>query len=428
MTVAAELPMEIINNIMEIAIDTLDPQSVSSITLLSHQFRVMVNKERFFHLNFDSDTSWNELHGLATLFEQAAGIAIRGIQTFIASIYIRIEDDCDYDEIQPHITIFKHLFRHDAILHTPIRKLSLYITNVAGLLSVDPALDYSLRSLLSESHVNFLELCQSWEIPYDLLHRSKIEHLSLLCVGGLSKHFVTRNLNPVNLKSLTISLYDGSQFKITDLMTLLGALESSCFSYMTSLTISTSFVHFARKLLELTQCLETLTIKCAEELYQTPSHVSGNSLFNYHLLPHLKNLNISYALDISCTYPLASSTDCLVGHLLPSHLDKLCIDIRLLDVVDHHLHGPDYGLVESGALLQEAVAWDERLSSLVRGKAKHPVVHINIHIHRRFMETQYHSPIWKDCWRQHFLNAFSTCRTSMKHFFLSIDTTSKAYD
>ncbi|KAH9478977.1 hypothetical protein JR316_0009440 [Psilocybe cubensis] len=371
MTVAAELPMEIINNIMEIAIDTLDPQSVSSITLLSHQFRVMVNKERFFHLNFDSDTSWNELHGLATLFEQAAGIAIRGIQTFIASIYIRIEDDCDYDEIQPHITIFKHLFRHDAILHTPIRKLSLYITNVAGLLSVDPALDYSLRSLLSESHVNFLELCQSWEIPYDLLHRSKIEHLSLLCVGGLSKHFVTRNLNPVNLKSLTISLYDGSQFKITDLMTLLGALESSCFSYMTSLTISTSFVHFARKLLELTQCLETLTIKCAEELYQ---------------------------------------------------------NIRLLDVVDHHLHGPDYGLVESGALLQEAVAWDERLSSLVRGKAKHPVVHINIHIHRRFMETQYHSPIWKDCWRQHFLNAFSTCRTSMKHFFLSIDTTSKAYD
>ncbi|KAH9475621.1 hypothetical protein JR316_0012738 [Psilocybe cubensis] len=203
------LPIEVINTIMEIAVATLDPQSISSITLLSHHFRNIANKQRFSKLKFDTVTIWTLFQRLAILVEEAAGYPMRGIQTFITSIYIHIPDDYDPDKMQPHITVFNHLFRDDVILFSPIRKLSLYMTDVAGSFNMDPALDASLRSLLKESHINFLELYHSEEIPCDLLHGSRIEHLSLWDAGLLSKRYsVPMELDPVDIHRSTTMTSD----------------------------------------------------------------------------------------------------------------------------------------------------------------------------------------------------------------------------
>ncbi|KAH9475627.1 hypothetical protein JR316_0012744 [Psilocybe cubensis] len=129
-----DLPIEIINTIMEIAVTTLDPQSVSSITLLSQHFRTIANEKRYSQIGFDNESFWNDLPQLATLIEEAGGYQIRGIHTFITSLHIWIPDKCYAEALLPYVTIFNHLFKDDAMLCTPIRKLSISVTNFAAAL------------------------------------------------------------------------------------------------------------------------------------------------------------------------------------------------------------------------------------------------------------------------------------------------------
>ncbi|KAH9475626.1 hypothetical protein JR316_0012743 [Psilocybe cubensis] len=367
---------------MEIAVVILDAQSVSSITLLSHHFRILANIQRLSHLDFDSGTirKLHQLHGLATLIEEAAGYSMRGIHTFIASIYIHIQEECDAYQMQANVTILNHLFRDDALLATPIRKLSLYLTNITGLFAVEPAMEASFRSLLKESHINFLELYYSDDIPFDLLQESKIEHLSLLCVGGLYKPYNRpKALIPIYLKSFSISLYPTTALEIHDLLVLLGLSRSNPFPHLTSLSISTALITFGTELLKLTKCLETLTLDCAEETFRfmAESLNPGKNLFDSQLFRHLKFLNINYRLHARHLGPDGPLAGSLVGQSLPPQLEKLCITLRLEDMILDTLTGPDYGHLDEGVLLKEAVSWDENLSSPVYRSRKDFVVQMN---------------------------------------------------
>ncbi|KAH9478981.1 hypothetical protein JR316_0009444 [Psilocybe cubensis] len=401
MSTSTELPIDIINFIMVIAVGALDAQSVSSIALLSHHFRIVANKQRFSDLTFYGRPIRNKIHVFATLIEESAGYeSMRGIHTFITSINLDIPNTCDADKLQPYTTIFKHLFRHDAVLCTPIRAMSLSMYNVAKLLSMDPALDISLRSLLRESHINFLELFQSFCVPCDLLQGSKLEHISLLGVSILSKYPVIEKLEPVYLKSLSVTWYSHPQFEIINLMELFGAHEAGHFSNLTSLTISTSSGDFANDLLKLSPRLETLT------------------------------LNFSEGLNEGRHIPPGTSRVHLIGYSLPSHLENLSIYMRFRDHVESTLNGPDDGLLDADILLKEAVSWDEHLHSLLCGKEDHLhlVPQVTVRLVRQFEEKTYKSSIWEDCWRRRFTDAFSRCQTSVVNFFLYIDTVSIAYD
>uniref|UniRef100_A0A8H7XXF7 Uncharacterized protein n=1 Tax=Psilocybe cubensis TaxID=181762 RepID=A0A8H7XXF7_PSICU len=308
--------------------------------------------------------------------------------------------------------------------------MSLSMYNVAKLLSMDPALDISLRSLLRESHINFLELFQSFCVPCDLLQGSKLEHISLLGVSILSKYPVIEKLEPVYLKSLSVTWYSHPQFEIINLMELFGAHEAGHFSNLTSLTISTSSGDFANDLLKLSPRLETLTLNFSEGLNEDTRHDSGNPLFNYHLLLHLKSLTIIFELEVGRHIPPGTSRVHLIGYSLPSHLENLSIYMRFRDHVESTLNGPDDGLLDADILLKEAVSWDEHLHSLLCGKEDHLhlVPQVTVRLVRQFEEKTYKSSIWEDCWRRRFTDAFSRCQTSVVNFFLYIDTVSIAYD
>ncbi|KAH9475622.1 hypothetical protein JR316_0012739 [Psilocybe cubensis] len=427
------LPLEVIDTIMEIAVDTLDPKSVSSITLLSHHCRIIANKKRFFYIGGDSKTktSSTDYDILATLIEEAAGYAMRGIHTFIAHVDIIIQEDCRARQMQVYIAIWNQIFRDDAILHTPVRKLEIRTTYFAKLQDRHPAMEPSLRSLIKESHINALELHSTTGLPFDLLWESKIEHLSLSWVGGWSvPDIVSDRLVPVYLKSLNIVTQPIGSFEVLDLLILLGGPKFSPLQYLTKLTLLTVCQAFPIELIEQTKRLETLSLNCCEEAYKVMADRlnPGGSLLSSRQFIHLKSLDLHYKLHAQSPSPSGPLAVCVVGNSLPPQLEKLYIKGSLDDTIRSTLTAPDYGLLDDNVLLKEAVSWDDNLSSAVSRRTKKPAVQIDLSIRCTFKKEDSFSCIWKDHWRQKFESAFWQCRSSLTHFSLSIHTSSALYE
>ncbi|PPQ85035.1 hypothetical protein CVT25_010248 [Psilocybe cyanescens] len=275
------LPLEVLEAVIDIAVTTLDPPSISSIALLSHHFRIFANNARFSSVLFFSDGASSlkrmigRIHELSDLIHCSKQIqTMLETNIFITSFDLRIAitgwDPLPFWSDGSLALIFNSLFGHPNALRSPSRKLCLVLLH--NMLHpwdlLDKSLSGSLSALIKTSHLNDLCLERVYVIPLDFIHGSKIQHLSLANItfnrGLVYKHPSPGDL--VSLKSLCIQV--DRTIEVNDLTKLIDNQSHptpDTFSHLTTFSIlfrTFESLDAMDNILKMTRCLQSFTIVC----------------------------------------------------------------------------------------------------------------------------------------------------------------------
>lgn len=208
--IVPELPVEILEDIIDEASATSDISTVSSISLTSHAFRIIANKRRFQSLvlyrnvGHDIDHTARKIRTLAGLISDAYYIdTMPGVVDFATSLSLQMIGY--YDEVTPAIEdgslayIFNNIFRSTTFpTWSADCSLSLYIYrwartddeyydddpdfslyNEISWNSIDKTLLTALQNVIQASQLTRLELESMKHVPRNLLQGSNIKHLGL---------------------------------------------------------------------------------------------------------------------------------------------------------------------------------------------------------------------------------------------------------
>lgn len=220
-----QLPFEILDNILEEALKTMNRASLSSLALTSRGLRIYANEARFStllpykgHVGHDCDGTIRRLDGLADIIRDGHSVpTIPGVAEFVTSFQLKVTG---YATALQRVLdsksipfIFANIFRPSQ-LYTSIQKPRTLILSLhpfewgysSDVRSHWTMLNGELRgefaNLLRFSGLNELHLRQIRGIPSSFLQGSKIKCLSF---RGVSLHSsIVGKSEPIDLESLSI--------------------------------------------------------------------------------------------------------------------------------------------------------------------------------------------------------------------------------
>lgn len=206
------LPFEIVENIIETAVATLDAATLSSIALVSHDFHHSANNVRFSSAIFDTEQhrssfekETDRIHELSSLIDSGKRTeTLPGVHTFITSFILKLNALAPIGALDAFLKdgslafIFNNLFRIPPT--KPSARLTLSI-EIADVRNDGPEygddiviklgdwrrfgsnLSRALIALIRTSHLNDLRIVQLIGIPTNFLLGARLKHLLLHGIG-----------------------------------------------------------------------------------------------------------------------------------------------------------------------------------------------------------------------------------------------------